>query len=186
LVTNADVDFEIVGIGRCPDPSTPSGYGDSFVIGKSDPVEPDLTLYNAARWTGTYTETNGATSNLTSSWVSIGPGDFLTVSGLAEQSTGNRADSFGSIFGPPTGPVAWRTNVSAIQIGYGSAPPCILGVIGKNANANIFSDPYNSPATAIAAASPPFPFTSTSIQGKWELSENSGTTVAQSWQGRGF
>ena len=186
LVTNADVDFEIVGIGRCPDPSTPSGYGDSFVIGKSDPVEPDLTLYNAARWTGTYTETNGATSNLTSSWISIGPGDFLTVSGLAEQSTGNRADSFGSIFGPPTGPVAWRTNVSAIQIGYGSAPPCILGVIGKNANANIFSDPYNSPATAIAAASPPFPFTSTSIQGKWELSENSGTTVAQSWQGRGF
>lgn len=35
-VTGQDPGYHIIGVGKCPDPSTPSGYGEPFVIGSKD------------------------------------------------------------------------------------------------------------------------------------------------------
>jgi hypothetical protein len=181
-ITNADVDFEIVGIGRCPDPSTPSGYGDSFVIGQTDSVEPNLSSYNSVRWTGTVVQPS-STFTLTSLWVPIASGDFVTIGGLIEQSTSARYADNGVLRGPAVGPVPWRASVSWEQYAYGFSPQSQIGGLGKNGNSGL-GDPYNGPFGAADDNVSPNPFLSGSISGEWELSSDNGSSTALSWQGR--
>ena len=57
-ITGQDPGFTIVGVGRCPDPSAPNGYGEPFVIGSTeipgstfDPPPPGYTGSLQITWT---------------------------------------------------------------------------------------------------------------------------------------
>lgn len=188
-VTNSDIDYEIVGVGRCPDPSTPTGYGDAFVIGTTEAVEPDLTLYSYVRFNGVTFDNLTGTTSVVSSWRNISPGSYATIGGISEFLSGIRREVYGVMVGPPIGPEPWRAYSYAIQSGpsYGIFQ-LYLGALGINENGNPFSfgaeivkgGNANIEDPPYVVNAPPFSFY---ISGNWEFSNNQ-TTVEVSWQGR--
>jgi len=163
-ITQADIDYEIVGIGRCPDPSTPDGLGDAFVIGKSDPIEPDLTAYAYARFVAS------APTQFTTTWVPYGGPDqpeSLYLIGLRPISSG----AFGDVSGSSYVPSSWRSTVSAKAIG-ATAGYGIGGVA-------------NVPTSGLPFGTIPLSSNSEVTQtGKWEFTNDTNAGPQDTWDGR--
>jgi len=188
-VTTADIDYEIVGIGRCPDPSTPSGYGDAFVIDTSKPVEPDILSYEYVRWTGDLIY-EGVATNYTSSWTNLSgfnSSDYLTIGALSNCSfisnvgfiAPNTDSRFSSV--PAIGPVAWRAEVSVTTSGNGPlVGEVALGGLGSNGNALNTCAVIGPSVKFVIFSSSPKTY---SVSGVWEFS-NDASTVLVDWEGR--
>lgn len=187
-LTQADIDHEIVGVGRCPDPSTPDGLGEAFVIGKSEPIEPDVTQYQYARFVGTrtqfdYTNSPNPTPSIitfTTPWFNYGPSTVapngLWLGGLVngDPEISCNPPSGVSLCGSPDTQNLWRSSASARGL-YGSSPA--IHYIG-----------------GIAPYKPSFGDTSYTnfgwnnrveiiVEGAWQFSNNQ-STVLQQWDGR--
>jgi hypothetical protein len=193
-LTSDDIDYIIYAEYRCPDPSQPDGFGTPVLAGNTNPVEPDTDQYSYARWTGVVIETSDAgssTNNVTSCWIPMSPGDYLTIGGSGDYSSGIRYEDNGFIRGPALGPVPWRANVQAQQYSNYSFGSQYIGTLGKNENGSVFN---NYLCTGIPNALPSViyyvppgsanqPFITAYISGRWEFS-NDGTTVLLSWAGK--
>ena len=55
-LTTADLDHWLIAESSCPDPGSDDGYGTPQPIGEVGPIEPDISSYTYARWTGTKTK----------------------------------------------------------------------------------------------------------------------------------
>jgi hypothetical protein len=55
-LTTDDIDHWIIAESSCPDPGSDDGYGTPTPIGEVGPIEPDISSYTYARWTGTKTK----------------------------------------------------------------------------------------------------------------------------------
>jgi hypothetical protein len=188
-LTSNDIDHEIVGVGRCPDPSTPDGLGEAFVIGKSEPIEPDILSYGYVRWVGNLIYEGIATS-YTSSWTNLSgfsSSDYLTIGALSDCSfitnVGFIAPGADSRFSdvPVIGPIAWRAEVSVTTSGNGPLVGQVaLGGLGLNGNAfNTCAVIGPSVKFTVYSSSPK----TYSVSGTWEFS-NDQSTVLRTWQGR--
>jgi len=171
-LTQSDIDHEIVGVGRCPDPSTPDGLGESFVIGKSEPIEPDLTLYNYVRWTGTFV--NGFEGNAgtytTPYWVSY--------NGTASVITYGIKFCFGNecLYVEPGDP-RFANVPPALSPWLARHSITVTGTWQTFGSVSVFG-PYT------AELSPdPVPGRIYSINGRWQFS-NDQVTVLREWEGR--
>jgi len=185
-LTTDDIDYIIYAEYRCPDPSQPDGLGTPVAAGNTNPVEPDFTQYNYARWKGDSIN-NPDQGPQTSAWIDISTftsSSFLTC-GHAWIISGNQPlgpNSYDGWSFPVIGPIPWRASASASRAaGIGSIPPSHMGGVGVNANASP-SNPANGPYVSIGAA-PGEPAKTYSYAGKWEFS-NDQSTVLASWSGR--
>lgn len=102
-ITGQDPGFTIVGVGRCPDPSAPNGYGEPFVIGSKSVPEPAINLSIPAPPAG-YTQ-------LICSWTGLSGNIF---SGGTAPPPYNVSVSFG-----PLGPMDFSQGVQIVYP-YGS------------------------------------------------------------------
>lgn len=182
IITTDDIDYYIVAVGQCLDPSSPDGWGDEIDLGIVGPAEPDVSQYSYVRWVGTKSKTNpenpqeNFTVNETTSWLpnssSIGLGGLY---GCALGSTPIQGPSGTVFIGPCDSHRPYRSAVWA-AVGVAQGGTVALGGVG------------GSPC-------PPFPaqaslqFGSQSstnctylIVGKWEFS-NDQSTVLVSWEG---
>jgi hypothetical protein len=110
IVKPSDIDKQVLGIGACPDPGSPTGYGTPVESALTEPVEPDLTQYQYARFVA-FTPTA-----FTTQWVAfggVGQEPFLYLAGLREIFSG----AFGNVSGSSNTLAAWRSSVSARAIG---------------------------------------------------------------------
>lgn len=189
-VTNADIDYEIYGVGRCPDPSSSTGYGEAFVVGKTAPAEPDVTQYAYARLVWTSIDGTGATNSNTTCWVRFYPGDYLTVGAASDYFAGPRFEDNGAVKASPIGPIPWRANVEAQQYSYANSAYVVLGTLGLNENGSIYfnylcsSQSFLLPSAGLFPAQPPNPFRSASISGTWEFTNDPLAGPQQTWGGR--
>ena len=186
-LTTADIDYEIVGIGKCPDPSAPSGYGEPFVIGTSESIEPDTGAYNWVRWVGsiiTPYQTVASTFPW-QDWSLRTSGDYLTLGPLWQETFFApfimTAENSPNWVCPAAGPIPWRATVTAIDNegaigGYGK----VLGEIGINQN-NVPTFFLEQPAILIS--NNPQVGQVYTITGKWQFSNNQSTILAE-WEGR--
>lgn len=173
-ITATDIDYEIVGVGRCPDPSTPNGYGEPFVIGKSEPIEPDLPSYTYVRWKGTYISGSGQPIPYTSDWYSFTEPPGVTTVGIYF--------CFGSTcaFQDPNNPTAQSrfSPVPAIQVDWrASITTTVIGTWSTFGSVNMNVDPL-----PILSLSPNIGNVYSAV-GVWEFSNNA-STVLVSWEGR--
>lgn len=173
-ITAADIDYEIVGVGRCPDPSTPNGYGEPFVIGKSEPIEPDLPSYTYVRWKGTYISGSGQPIPYTSAWYGFTEPPGITTVGIYF--------CFGSTctFQDPNDPTAQSrfSPVPAIQVAWrASITTTVIGTWSTFGSVNMNVDPL-----PILSLSPNIGNVYSAV-GVWEFSNNA-STVLVSWEGR--
>lgn len=178
-LTQPDIDHEIVGVGRCPDPSTPNGYGEAFVIGKSEPIEPDVTQYQYARFVGSITRetpSGTTTQSVTSPWRNYaGVVDGLWLGGLisGDPVISCNPPSGPSLCGSPNTQNPWRSTVSARGL-FGSSPA--IHYIGGTSPFPPAGDPTYTNFGWVN-------FINITIAGKWEFSNNQ-STVLQQWDGR--
>lgn len=182
-ITTSEIDYYIEAETRCPDPSSPDGYG-SPTTSISGPVEANYNFYNYVRWVGVLTDPSGTTEE-TSSWYSIAAGNMAATIGPVWGCVGNAPMASDNLTTcPPVGPINWRS--SSITTNKATNPTGVYG-IGGLAVYDKFA-PYN--------ASPCYPSTEAgiswsgtvegrviSVTGKWEFSID-GTTVAAEWEGR--
>jgi hypothetical protein len=190
IVQPADIDKQVLGVGACPDPGSPTGYGTPVESALTEPVEPDTSQYAYARWTGVARE-DSLTTNITSCWVPIAPGDYLTTGSAGDYSSGGRFEDNGFVRGPSIGPVPWRASISMQQYSYFNFGSVYLGALGKNENGSMFNNylcqGQGTPLPAIVVYIPPGsagqPFKSAALQGVWQFSNN-GSTVELTWGGK--
>jgi hypothetical protein len=190
IVQPADIDKQVLGIGACPDPGSPTGYGTPVESALTEPVEPDTSQYAYVRWTGT-TRDGTVITNITSCWIPIAPGDYLTTGSAGDYSTGARFEDNGFVTGPSIGPVPWRASISMQQYSYGGFGQIYLGALGKNGNGSPFINYLclgtGLPIPGITVYIPPGsagqPFKSAALQGVWQFSNN-GSTVELTWGGK--
>jgi hypothetical protein len=190
IVQPADIDKQVLGIGACPDPGSPTGYGTPVESALTEPVEPDTSQYAYARWTGT-TRDDTVITNITSCWIPIAPGDYLTTGSAGDYSTGARFEDNGFVTGPSIGPVPWRASISMQQYSYVNFGQIYLGTLGKNENGSPFINylclgtglPIPGITVYIPPASAGQPFKSAALQGVWQFSNN-GSTVELTWGGK--
>jgi hypothetical protein len=187
VLTTDDIDYIIYVEWRCADPSAPDGFGMLVPAGNSDPVEPDTTQYQYARWTGTiFDGLNNTTTAYTSGWRSYS--SFLTIGGAFQTTPGpsfaieGKYEEFPPQFWllPPTGPSPWRASVEAFDYsgGFGGFPKG-LGFLGIDAN----------PAMSLTSPKPGFTIPNTTdvgvtyaITGKWQFSNDEATVLVE-WGG---
>jgi hypothetical protein len=190
IVQPADIDKQVLGIGACPDPGSPTGYGTPVESALTEPVEPDTSQYAYVRWTGT-TRDDTVITNITSCWIPIAPGDYLTTGSAGNYSTGARFEDNGFVTGPSIGPVPWRASISMQQYSYVNFGQIYLGALGKNENGSPFINylcqgtglPIPGVTVYIPPASAGQPFKSAALQGVWQFSNN-GSTVELTWGGK--
>jgi hypothetical protein len=189
VITSDDIDYIMYAEYRCPDESQPDGLGTPVPAGNTNPIEPDFTQYDYARWNGTVDNpfSPSESGSKTSSWIDISSftsSDFLTCghAWIIAGSTPLSSSSF--YFGwsfPEIGPVPWRASAATSRTDNGtSLVPSSMGGIGVNGNNA--PNPGNSPYVSIGAA-PNTAATTWSYSGKWEFSNNQSTVLA-SWSGR--
>lgn len=190
IVQPADIDKQVLGIGRCPDPGSPTGFGAPIESALTNPVEPDISQYSSVRWTGQVND-SGQVNNITTCFILISPGDFLTMGGSGYHGTGERfegIDQFGYMQGVPIGPIPWRSSVSITQIQSAPFGDYYLGSLGKNENGNFFGvglcggAPNTHPGARVQLGIGLLGQFAT-ISGRWEFSTDQ-STVAVSWAGR--
>jgi len=194
-LTTADMDHWLIAESSCPDPGSDDGYGTPQPIGEVGPIEPDVTSYSYARWTGTKTTHVGSqwdgstwntslssttTTSHTTGWTAFN--NYLTVGGAYGCNWSTNAvgpDNNGTFIYPIHGPVEWRANVKAKQ-----ADPCgggTLSVGGLGVDAQGAGCGYASQPSINFGCSGPGSYWA--IEGKWEFS-NDQSTVLGTWSGR--
>jgi hypothetical protein len=193
VLTSENIDYIMYAEYRCQDPSQPDGYGTPVAAGYTNPVEPDFSKYSYARYIGTTTKTSTGSPqviNTTSCWIAITSGDYLTIGGAGNFSSGVRFEDNGLFRASAIGPVPWRSSVFVQQYTYGPSTQVFLGTLGKNENGSVFAPtlcvgiPLALPGDTVSALSAATgQYASITISGRWEFSTN-GTTVAVSWEGR--
>ncbi len=106
VLTTDDVDYIIYAEWRCADPAAPDGYGAPEPAGNTTPVEPDLTVYQYARFTSV------APTFFITGWVAYGgegQPSSLYLLGVRPISSFN----FGKVTGSSFTGAPWRSSVSA-------------------------------------------------------------------------
>jgi hypothetical protein len=181
-VGTEDIDYTIEADSRCPDPSSPDGYG-SPVTQTTGPVEANYNFYNYVRWTGTKTTPSGRTA-YTSAWLNISAGNMAaTISGVWGCVTNVPLASNNATTCPAVGPVNWRASVYTTNK---TTNPTGLYAIGELSYYDKFFAYNSSPCSGSTTG---FSWSGTvtgrtlSVAGKWEFSVN-GSTVAAEWEGR--
>lgn len=167
----------IVGVGKCPDPSAPGGYGAEIV---SPPIKAifNPTLYSYFRWTGTlrkrinsgvgpFTEVS-----LTSAWRGTGNGNYGYI--VLQGFTGSPS-SFQAI-----SPGAWVANLSFLLNGTLGFSTQSCGYV-QDANSG-GSINYMQQFGAAVAESINGNIAFETVGGKWQFSDN-GSTVLSEWSG---
>ena len=191
IVQPADIDKQVLGIGACPDPGSPTGYGTPVESALTEPVEPDFSKYSSVRWKGQVSDSGEPVNNITTCFISISPGDFLTMGGSGYYGSGERfegIDQSGFMQGVPIGPIPWRSSVSISQIQAAAFGDYYLGSLGKNGNGDYFGvglcggAPNTHPAARVQLGIGLLDQFAT-ISGRWEFSTDQ-STVAVSWAGR--
>jgi hypothetical protein len=189
IVKPPDIDNQVLGIGACPDPGSPTGYGTLVESAFTEPVEPNILSYAYVRWNGQLVS-DGSTTNYTSAWSNITgftSSDFLTIGPLSACSfltnVGFIAPGTDARFSsvPAIGPIAWRAQVSVTTSGLGPLTGEFgLGGLGLNQNAlNTCAAILPAVKFAIGSSSS----ATYSVTGKWEFSDNASTVLAE-WEGR--
>lgn len=183
-ITTDEIDYYIEADTRCPDPSSPDGYGSAAteVIG---PVEANYNFYNYVRWVGTLTRPPFAPTQVTSPWIAITGNDAATIGplfGCSLIGTGTPQQFNNQTTCPAIGPIDWRAqSISRNKIASPSGSYALGGltVYDKFAanNTNACTDFY---AVTFVGTVPGRVY---SVVGKWEFSVD-GSAVAAEWEGR--
>lgn len=190
-LTTSDIDYVIEAHKECPDPSSPTGFGNLEKVGETDLVEPNVGDYTHARFKGTTTIAGGTTttSSVTGDWIAVSSSDTLSL-GPVYGHIICTAQAPGSLSGwefPSISYAPWRASVQAKQFVFVCSGGSMgLGGVFKNSySCNIGNNPLLSP-TCIQASDDLWndnqPVTWT-ISGSWEFSTN-GSSVAFTWAGR--
>tara|TARA_R100001463_G_scaffold38014_2_gene81738 strand:+ start:177 stop:2630 length:2454 start_codon:yes stop_codon:yes gene_type:complete len=201
-LTADDIDHIIGAEWSCPDPGSSDGFGTPHPIGETQAIEPDVTDFTFARWTGTKTihsaqdcvwngsfcdpalaTTTTTVTNVSSNWYTFN--NYLTIGGgygCALGTTAQGPDDNGTFIYPVHGPVEWRANVKVLQAsgcGGGTLSVGGLGVDGQGAGCGY----AQQPSISFGCVGPGSYW---AIEGKWEFSNDTGTTknVAATWGGR--
>tara|TARA_R100001082_G_scaffold32010_1_gene16417 strand:+ start:414 stop:2867 length:2454 start_codon:yes stop_codon:yes gene_type:complete len=201
-LTTADIDHTIIAEWSCPDPGSDDGFGTPEENGESDEVEPDVTDYTYARWTGkmirfsnqtcvwngqicdpALANSSTTTTDWTTPWYTFN--NYLTISGAYGcfmNTTPASGGNSGTFFHPEQGPVPWRANVRTTQMsgcGGGSLSIGGLGVDGNGGGCSGSTNPFMTFGCVDTGSY-------WAIEGKWEFSNDTGATktVAASWGGR--
>ena len=209
-MTSADIDYIIGAEWSCPDPGSDDGFGTPEVIGETTTaIEPDVTSYTYARWTGTKTVHYHASWNYstnqydlrnmstevtdhTTAWRTFN--NYLTIDGAygCNWSTNAQGEVNTSVCptnfpsnAPPSfcypahGPIPWRARARVMQKSGCGGGSLSVGGLGVDAS-----------GAGCGYSTQPFltfgcfgPGSYWAIEGKWEFS-NDGTTVLTSWAGR--
>ncbi len=182
-VQTSDIDYTIEADSRCPDPSSPDGYGSPYTQ-TTGPVEANYNFYNYVRWVGTLTAPSGTTQE-TTSWYSIAAGNMAATIGPVWGCVGDVPISQDTLTTcPPVGPINWRS--SSVTTNKGTNPTGLYG-IGGLAVYDKFAAFNSSPCYLSAEAAISWAGTVEgrviSVVGKWEFSVD-GSTVAAEWEGR--
>jgi hypothetical protein len=168
------------GVGRCPDPGAPDGYGPPVFSAVTPAVEPDLTQYQFARWTGTRTTPAGSTTE-TTGWQSYDPAVGLTLSG-----------AWGCAFFPialsgkdeafsyPAAETTWRGSVSVNQHTPCSGGNIQFGLLGAAPNSVACIGGFPTVTVNCTAAGSTW-----SLSGEFEFS-NDELTIEATWKGRKY
>lgn len=199
-LTTADMDHWLIAESSCPDPGSDDGYGTPTPVGEVGPIEPDVTSYNYARWTGTKTVFSNVTSvwngsfydtslaysttettSHTTGWASFN--NYLTIGGGYGCNWGTNHQpnpgASGSFFYPDGAVIPWRANVKMRQIqncGGGTLSVGGLGVDALGSGCGYATQPSISFGCVGDGSY-------WAIEGKWEFS-NDQSTVLGSWAGR--
>jgi len=185
-------------IRKCPDPSSPSGYGSPYTQQLAR-VEPDTSVYQYVRWTGTITDPSaGTTVSYTS--PSINYSGFVTIGCFWQEtifgwiSLETPHYDFGGQALPVqdyewTGvkkgdtPIPWRSTATITDNSkaFGGMPR-FLGGLAQNG----YADPASTPAMPyIYITSPTIAQGLTyRITGKWQYVDVNGNLLLE-WEGRG-
>jgi hypothetical protein len=173
-MTADDIDYIIYAEYRCPDPSQPDGLGAPVPAGNTNPVEPDVSLYQYIRLTGTYTNPSQSRP-FTSEWVSYGgatDGTGTAVSGMRRGSTiinpGN--EDYRDYYSIPVYSAPWRASLAITQFNVALPTPLSIGLVFG----------WTGWFTAVVANSPGGV---SAINAQWQFS-NDQSTVLRSWTGR--
>jgi hypothetical protein len=173
-------DFTIYGEGCCPDPGSPSGFAQCVETANTPAVEPDLTQYQFARWTGTRTTPAGSTTE-TTGWQSYDPAVGLTLSG-----------AWGCAFFPialsgkdeafsyPAAETTWRGSVSVNQHTPCSGGNIQFGLLGAAPNSVACIGGFPTVTVNCTAAGSTW-----SLSGEFEFS-NDELTIEATWKGRKY
>lgn len=179
-VQTSDIDYVIEADSRCPDPSSPDGYGSPYTQ-TTGPVEANYNFYTYVRWTGTLNGPLSSTS-ITSPWISFTAGDAATI-GPVWGCLGNvPLPSNTGTTCPPVGPINWRatsttTNKTTNPTGYfaigGLSVYDRFAAVNVNACSDFYAVQWGGTIEGRVI----------SVGGKWEFSTD-GSTVAAEWEGR--
>jgi hypothetical protein len=179
-ITTDEIDHYIEADTRCPDPSSPDGYG-SPVTQTTGLVEANYNFYNYVRWVGTIFGPF-STESKTSPWLALTGNDAATI-GPLWGCVGNTPSAVSdSSTCPPVGPINWRSGV--ITVNKITNPTGFYGLGGLS-----FYDKFAATNTSACSNAYAVQWTGTvegrviSIEGKWEFSVD-GSTVAAEWEGR--
>jgi hypothetical protein len=172
--------FSVYGEGCCPDPGAPGGFAQCVETAVTPAVEPDVTQYQFARWTGTRTTPSGSTTE-TTGWLSYNPAVGLTLSGawgcfLFPVPLSGKSEAFSY----PAAETTWRASVSVKQ-----HTPCG----GGNIQAGLFGNAPNP--VACVGGLPTLSISCTAAGSVWSLSgafefSNDESTIEATWKGRKY
>jgi len=195
-LTTADIDYIMVAEWSCPDPGSADGFGTPGLNGETEAVEPDITSYTYARWTGTKTSTyiqdptnptqfsGGQTvTSHTTTWRTFT--NYLTIGGAYGCQSGEAAqgpENNAQFLFPIHGPIPWRANVKVTQATGCGGGDLTVGGLGVDGAGNGCSDVVD-PIIGFGCYSAG---TTHAIEGKWEFSNDTSSTktVAATWDGR--
>ena len=201
-LTTADIDHTIIAEWSCPDPGSDDGFGTPEENGESDEVEPDVTDYTYARWTGkmirfanqtcvwngqicdpALATSSTSTTDWTTPWFTFN--NYLTIGGAYGcfiNATPLSGGNSGTFFHPEQGPVPWRANVKTTQMSGCGGGALSIGGLGVDASGGGCSGATNPFMTFGCVGVGSY----WAIEGKWEFSNDTGATktVAASWGGR--
>tara|TARA_R100000655_G_scaffold44_2_gene226 strand:- start:1058 stop:3505 length:2448 start_codon:yes stop_codon:yes gene_type:complete len=205
-LTTSHIDHFISAEWQCPDPGSSSGFGNPEPIGvTSHAIETDPSTYSHARWTGTVTtytafqgdRTDGygndlpdipesiSTTSVTTSWaagsytrtgsgaLSIGPTYGCALSGVLVTGSDSSFSYPGGSFAP------WRSSVTTTQHSDCGGGSLKMGGIWTGSYGNVCSG-GGSPKISFGCSTPGSYWT---ISGKWEFSNDGGSSIAATWGG---
>lgn len=168
-LTSQDVNNTIYAIGRCPDPSSPDGYGNRFTVGSTNPVAPNFSQYQYVRFVYTIVrrylpEGVSETTTGDTDWFTFSTVNPPYIKGKAGTLEGEGTPFVGS---------AWRSSASARFVV--SFRNLELGGVG-----NVSTGPGIDDGTLRVGGD--FGYTWFEYSGSWEYS-NDASTVAETYIG---
>jgi hypothetical protein len=189
VLTNDDIDHYIIAEATCPDPSSPDGFGESSVIGATEPAIPDLTQYQYVRWNGSistdgvvtiveggsYYEYNGA--------LYSGPYGIRGLVYKPGSEPGTEILSNNIYDAVPIGFVAWRATVTAYKTANGGSGSFSFGGLQGPGAIWEINDPQFMNTPVIRGSVPNDSPHTYIISGRWQFRNTATGDPLAVWEG---